>query len=75
MVRFRESDRAFPAPSLISKVLSRFTQYDVLDPTGLAGRVAGLEELVALLAPLAWREHAELLRGLGAYISNAKHHT
>jgi predicted nucleotidyltransferase len=63
------------APSLISKVLSRFTQYDVLDPTGLAGRVAGLEELVALLAPLAWREHAESLRGLGAYISNAKHHT
>jgi hypothetical protein len=63
------------APSLISEALSCFTQYDVFDPTGLAGRVAGLEELVALLAPLAWREHAESLRRLGAYISNAKRHT
>lgn len=51
--------------------MSIFAQQDVLELAGLAERVAGLEELVAMLAPAVWREHGYSLRGVGRYLGKS----
>jgi predicted nucleotidyltransferase len=58
-------------PDLILKVMAIFARQDVLELAGLADRVAGLEDLVGLLAPAVWREHGESLRGVGRYLSKS----
>ena len=58
-------------PDLILKVMSIFAQQDVLELAGLANRVAGLEDLVAMLAPAIWQEHGESLRGVGRYLGKS----
>ena len=62
-----------PDADLVLKVMSIFAQQDVLELTGLSNRVAGLEDLVAMLAPAIWREHGESLRGVGRYLSKNSH--
>ena len=58
-----------PDPALVLRVLSTFAQQDRLEqPAGLSSRVAAIEEIVALLAPVIWREHGESFRNLGRYI-------
>jgi len=66
------ADRS-PDPNLVRSVMSTFAQQDVLDSAGLSSRVAGLEDLVALLAPAVWREHGESLRGVGRYLGKNPH--
>jgi hypothetical protein len=60
-------------PDLVLKVMSVFARQDVLELAGLANRVAGLEDLVALLAPAVWRAHGESLRGVGRYLGKSPH--
>ena len=58
-----------PDPGRVMKVLSTFAKHDLLEqPAELSGRVAALEEIVALLAPDAWRDHGDSLRSLGRYL-------
>ena len=65
-----------PDPDLVRKVLATFTQQDLVDqPAGLADRVAGLEKIVAMLAPVIWREHGESLRSLGRHLRSSSHLT
>jgi hypothetical protein len=60
-----------PDSNLVLNVMSIFAQQDVLESAGLANRVAGLEDLVAMLAPAVWREHGESLRGVGRYLGKS----
>ena len=60
-----------PDPSLVLRVMSTFTQQDVMELAGLSNRVAGLHELVAMLGPSTWREHGESLRSLGRYLARS----
>jgi hypothetical protein len=56
---------------LILNVMATFAQQDVVDAAGLAHRAAGLEQIVAAVAPAVWREHGEALRDLGHYLGGS----
>jgi hypothetical protein len=57
-----------PDPEMVLRTMSAFTQDDVFAGTGLRDRVAGLQDVVAMLAPAVWREHGESFRALGRYL-------
>jgi hypothetical protein len=56
-------------PALVLNAVATFAANDVAEPHELAGRVAALEETVALLAPATWRAHGRSLRSLGRYLA------
>ena len=60
-----------PGRDLILGVMATFAQQDVVDTAGLAHRAAGLEQIVAAVAPAVWREHGEALYDLGRYLAGS----
>ena len=60
-----------PDRDLILSVMATFAQQDVVDAAGLAHRAAGLEQIVAAVAPAVWREHGEALHDLGRYLGGS----
>ncbi len=60
-----------PDRDLILGVMATFAQQDVVDAAGLAHRAAGLEQIVAAVAPAVWREHGEALCDLGRYLAGS----
>ena len=57
-----------PDAALVMEVVSAFAGHDIRTVAELTDRVSGLHELIALLAPMTWREHGDSLRGLGRYL-------
>src|SRR5665213_3134475 len=56
-------------PALVLNAVKIFTANDVAEPGELTGRVAALEETVALLAPATWQANGRSLRSLGRYLA------